>query len=204
MVQKLFIKKRTPDGGSERRQVTVLRSWQEAGGAAVYFHKNGVYGYKDGAPVRSLAELSVIATDPPAFNLAKKWWAAVGAKMSAEYYAAKDAELEELAQRSIGAAGGNASGDNTSLDMVQYIRRPIKDRRRQAFSDPSTWSAFFDQRPDWWGAAGVIEIGEYRYEMVQADPDEEGAVEDDGVESDASGSGRSEQVADESLDAVEL
>jgi hypothetical protein len=57
-----------------------------------------------------------------------------------------------------------------------YMRRPVKDKRKKAFSEPSTWPEFgFTHRPDWWGFAGVIELGIYRYEKVELEEDEEGA-----------------------------
>jgi hypothetical protein len=135
----------------------------------LYLHKNGTYGYKDGAPVKDKNELAAIA-DPIARKLALHWWQVTGQNLSDEHYQRREAQLEELAMRGV---AGAEPGDNTSLDQVMYMRRPIKDRRRAAYSDPSTWQSFFDQRPAWWGLASVIEISGYRYERIDPEAEEQ-------------------------------
>lgn len=176
MPQKLSIKLKSKTGEPFRRDIFIIRSWHDAGGQVIYLHKNGTFGYKDGAPVRSLHDLNLLSSDPAALRQAKLWWDTVGKRISEQYYLEQDARLEELAQRSIGSP--QAAEDNTSTDMVMYIRRPIKVRSRSAYCDPSVWGAFFDHRPDWWGSAHVIEIGGYRYEIVQS-ADGPGPEEDD-------------------------
>lgn len=165
MPQKLSVKKRNDKGEPYRVEVTVLRSWHDAGGKTIYLHSNGVFGYKDGAPVRDFSELAPLASDKMSYQVAERWWNTVGAKASKAYYDAHDEQQRELAMRGLGG-GGTGAMDSTSLDMVQYIRRPIKKRSKDAYCEPSSWPEFFDQRPDWWGAANVIEIDEFRYQIV--------------------------------------
>jgi hypothetical protein len=183
-MQTLYLKIVNPDGTAGRKKVTIVRSWHEGSGRIIYLHQNGVYGYKDGSPVKDLRELDTIS-DPYSKKLAVFWWNSNGKLLSDEYYRKQGEHLERLAAR---AAGQAAPGDNSGCDQIYYMRRPVKNRARSAFSDPATWSSFFDRRPDWWGAANVIEIGEWRYERVdpeaieQVARDEKAGVTEGGEE----------------------
>lgn len=169
-MQTLYINKRDPDTGESRRvAVTVVRSWSDVSGANIFLHSNGIYGYKDGAPVRADAEFAIIG-DPIQRRQAEKWWSLVGREMSAKYYNERSNEIESRNLRGLPALDAGA----LDLDSVLYRRRPIADRRRVAYGDPSLWPVFFASgRPDWWGHAGVIEIDGYRYERVEIDEEED-------------------------------
>lgn len=176
MAQKLYVKVIGPDGKATLKEVNVIRAWQESDGRQIYLHTNGVYGYKDGAPVKGSDEFSIIG-DPTQHKMAMMWWNKVGKDMSGGYYARVAAEIEK---RQMIGIPDVVAGDSSDLDAAMYMRRPIKDKRRKAFSEPSTWPELeFTQRPDWWGYAGVIELGIYRYEKVEVEeepkPEEEEA-----------------------------
>lgn len=162
MAQKLRLKVKKPGGADTFINVTIVRSWIDADGRALFLHTNGVYGDKTGAPIKSIHDLDIITNDIQK-RLATQWWNMLGKKISAQFYESKEAAMEKLAMESVSDV---FTGDNTDLDQTMYIRRPVKTRARSAFSDPFTWSQYFSQRPDWWGSAGVIELGEFRYEMV--------------------------------------
>jgi len=161
-MQTLFVK--TTDGKGKSTMVTVhvVRSWQDASGRQLYLHANGIYGYKDGSPVKNETEFDLIH-DAFQRDRAMRWWKNHGKGVSEEFYAGKARDLAEL-QKDIIVPG---AGDNSDLDAVLYRRRLIKDRRRVAFSPPTTWFELFSQRPEWWGVAGIIELGEFRFERAE-------------------------------------
>ena len=163
MAQKLFVKTTDGKGGSRTKEVSVIRSWQESDGAQIYLHSDGVYGYKDGAPVRKAEELAIIG-DPIQSKMARTWWARKGEALSREYYARLQAEIEE---RQMDGVPVPVEGESSALDAITYMRRPVGGKGKKSFSDPSTWPEYgFNDRPDWWGHAGMIELGGYHYEMV--------------------------------------
>jgi len=164
MPQTLYLQDRDiKTGKSAQREVRVIRSWSEADGRQVYLHTSGVYGYKSGEPVVAKKELDIIV-DPTQRKLAYMWWDRIGQAMSQTYYAERQAEIEKG-----NLAGTPMASESSDLDSVLYIRRPVKNRARSAFSDPYTWFEWFDKRPDWWGHAAVIEMGEWRYELLDAE-----------------------------------
>jgi hypothetical protein len=146
------------------KKVVVIRSWQKADGAQLYFHSNGTYGYKDGSPVRTRAELE----DPGLIGneeqrkLALVWWDRKGVDESKKYYASQAERSRLVAERSPGVM----RQVDSDLDIIMYMRRPLADRRRAAFGEPFTWFTMFENRPGWWGDAEIIEVGQYRYEKV--------------------------------------
>jgi hypothetical protein len=159
MAQKLYVKTTGPDGKAALRKVMVIRSWQESDGRQIYLHANGVYGYKDVSPVKKVDEFSII-TDLTQHKMAIIWWNKVGKDMSAGHYDRVNAEVEKRQMEGLQVV---VEGESSDLDATMYMRRPVKDKRRKAFSEPSTWPEFgFTHRPDWWGFAGVIELGIYR------------------------------------------
>ncbi|MBC2712056.1 MAG: hypothetical protein HGJ94_14050 [Desulfosarcina sp.] len=165
-MQDLYVKVKDPETGqTSQKKVTVIRSWSDVSGAHVYLHANGVYGYKDASPIRTEADLTVI-TNPRQNQQAKKWWRMVGQEMSRKYYDDQNRVLDELNARGVPDLDAGA----LDLDAVLYSRRPIKDRRAAAYSDPTLWPVWFTLgRPEWWGHAGVIEIGGFRYQVVEVD-----------------------------------
>ena len=172
-MQKLFIKEVGNDGKPILRPVYIIRSWQESDGKQIYLHHNGIYGYKDGSPVKGKEEFEIIS-DSHQRKLAETWWDRSGKQISEKYYA----NLEKtLAARQDGLEG--FAGSASDLDAAQYVRRLITDRKKNAWSEPMSWfECSPDGRPDWWGKATVIEIGNYRYKSVEAEPGLPGDDED--------------------------
>ena len=161
-MQVLKVKTVNKEGEKTLRSVKIIRAWSDASGAMVYLHHNGIYGYKDGAPIRDPKEVNIIG-DGRQKILALSWWERAGHKISQQYYEEREKELMERQESGITPLG---MGDVSDLDAVQYVRRPVKDRKRAAFSDPHTWYEWFEARPDWWGQAAIIELGAYRYEIL--------------------------------------
>jgi len=179
MAQKLFVKAMDEEGKTFMKEVHIIRSWQESSGAQIYLHMSGVYGYKDGSPVRDIKEFNIIG-DPIQKKAALAWWNRTGKKMADEYYKEQEAIIEERLKREL----PKSEGDDSNLDTVQYTRRLLTDRRKNAWSEPSTWFEWFDSRPDWWGHAGLIEIGNHRYKQIDVteeefDPDDTEPEEDE-------------------------
>jgi len=160
MAQTLFVKEKDENGKDRLRPVKIIRAWQDADGRQVFLHHNGVYGYKDGSPVKSDQAFDLIDA-PVQRKLAQAWWDKIGRRMSEEHYAQRD--QEELERQTQGVPVVN--GDSSELDMVLYRRRPLKGKR--VFGDEKTWYACVEQRPDWWGQAAMIEIAGYRYERTE-------------------------------------
>ena len=161
-MQVLKVKIVNEKGEKSVLSVKIIRAWGDSGGAMIYLHHNGIYGYKDGSPIRDAKELNIIG-DVRQKTLALSWWERIGHKISQQYYDEREKALIERQEAGIMPLG---MGDISDLDAVQYIRRPVKDRKRAAFSDPHTWYEWFEARPDWWGQAAVIELGAYRYEIM--------------------------------------
>lgn len=168
MSQTLYVK--TPGGG--QKPVQILRTWLDASGKSVYLHANGRYAYKDGAPLKSSAELDLIS-DRGQRTLAKAWWERFGGKESAEYYAALDAKQLE-------AAGDfqESAVDISDLDAILYVRRPTG-KKKGAITSPHAWMEWFTKRPDWWGQAKKIDFPDYAYEMQDIMADEPSVISAD-------------------------
>lgn len=146
-------------------KVKVVRSWANADGPNIYLHHNGVYGYKDGAPVKSEAELIATIHAPVQQRMARSWWRAIGNRLATDYYAAKQ-QMEESASADYRQLD---DGANSALDMLLYRRRGVK--AGSAISGAKSWMEMgFAERPDWWGQARLIEFGEWVYERVD-EPD---------------------------------
>ena len=160
-MQKLMIR---PSGAKDTdplKEVFVLRSWANASGAAVYlFHGTGIYGYMDGSPVKSEADLDLIDS-PIQREVAKKWWAARGKALSEEFYA-RQAERE--AERA-GDFRARGSVPDTDLDYVMYQTKA----GNADWSAPVSWMDRFSVRPDWWGQAREIAFNDMAYRMVTND-----------------------------------
>ncbi len=166
MPQTLFVKITKEDGKEIMKQVVVLRSWQDASGAQVFLHHTGVYGYKDGSPIKSQAELNVIAS-PAQKSAAAAWWKNQGEKLSKEFYKAKaEAEMERAKTYQ-----HNVAEDNADLDQVQYLKQSPDGEL-----GPFSWTQLFESRPDWWGQAEAVKFGDCTY--LQAGIDIEGAGKD--------------------------
>lgn len=161
-MQKLQVKVKNKDGSTGLKTVTVIRSWAESDGRQLFLHLSGVYGYKDEAPVISANEF-ILISDPHQKARAQDWWDREGKDISNVFYERKEKEDAERQDAEVPAV----EGDFSSLDVIQYIRRPIAQRSRAAYTNPGTWYEWFEGRPDWWGYARVIEIRGYRYEIVE-------------------------------------
>lgn len=176
MPQILYVNERDPKTGKNtQREISVRRSWSRAEGQQIFLLVNGVYAYKSGEPVVSDTEFDLIG-DPVQRKLSQAWWDRIGRAMSEKYYAEKQAAIEAANLSGMPALAESGSNE---LDAVLYIRRPVKNRSRSAFSAPATWYDWFDVRPDWWGHAGVIELGEWRYES--SDGEHVGEKEDEAL-----------------------
>lgn len=166
MAQKLFVKSTDENGKIYMKEVFIIRSWQESTGNQIYLHANGVYGYKDGSPVRNDKEFNIIGSLVQR-NAALAWWNRKGKTLSEDYYRRQ----AEMVETRILADVPVVEGDASDLDTVLYSRRPVSDRSKNAFSEPTTWFDWFDKRPDWWGHAPLIEIGGFRYKMIETSED---------------------------------
>lgn len=168
---------KSSDGST--KTVTVHRSWQDITGRHVFLHANGVYGYKDGTPVRTVSELDVLP--PEHKRLALAWWERAGKAMADVHYGRKEEEAarkagdfqEELAAREY----------NTQLDSILYSRRAIvKGKPKGAVTAPKSWMEFgFTRRPDWWGQAQAIAFSDYAYTILNPEsetqnPEQTGAL----------------------------
>jgi hypothetical protein len=159
MTQKLVVKTKNKDGSENIKHVNVLRSWQDSDGAQVFLHSNGVYGYKGGEPVRSVAELSIISAVHHR-RAAESWWERAGRKMADEHYTAIDEQLAAMAG-DFAAASGTADSD---LDMILYYRTAIKGEGASEVQGPFSWMEIFSNgRPDWWGQAKQINFDDWIY-----------------------------------------
>jgi len=171
-MQVLQLKKRDTEGREVTVGVKVLRSWHDGSGRSIYLHADGIYGYKDGAPVRNKAEFDVIGSKIHR-ELAHRWWDATGKELSRKFYEQKESEerarLDDFVINDRQAA--------TELDSVLYRVRPKakKGEKKADWGAPFAWMEKFDSRPDWWGQAEKIEMRGFEYE--KADP---GAAETTG------------------------
>ena len=161
-MQVLQLKRRDEQGQEAVVGVKVLRSWQDGSGRQVYLHANGIYGYKDGSPVRTQAELDVIGSKIQR-EMARRWWDATGKKLSAEFY--KKKEDAERARHDDFIESSSES--STERDQVLYRVRP-KGGRKADWSEPFAWMERFNVRPDWWGQAEGIVLKGFEYEKVDA------------------------------------
>ena len=163
-MQKLFVKEKDKDGKTGLRSVHIIRSWQESDGKQIYLHHNGIYGYKDGSPIKNVEEFGII-NDPHQKKLAEAWWDRSGKVFSEKYHA--DAE-KAMEARQAGIEGVTAS--TSDLDAAQYVRRLITNRKKDAWSEPLSWfECAPNGRPEWWGKANIIEIGDYRYKRIDTE-----------------------------------
>ncbi len=162
MAQNLFVKVTMDDGKEVMKKVIILRSWQDASGAQIFLHHTGVYGYKDGSPVKTQAELKIIKT-PAQKSAANAWWKTRGEKLSKEFYTAKaEAEMERAKTYQ-----HNVVEDNADLDQVQYFK-DTPDGEQGPFS----WTQLFPTRPDWWGQAEAVKFGDCTYKQAGIDLDD--------------------------------
>jgi hypothetical protein len=159
-MQVLQLKKRDQEGREVTVGVKVLRSWQDGSGRQLYLHANGVYGYKDGAPVRTKAELDVIGSGVQR-EMARRWWDSTGKQMSEKHYkAVEDAERARMADFVI-----DDRAEQTERDQVLYRCRP-KGGTKKDWTEPFAWMEKFEARPDWWGQAETIVLRGFEYEQA--------------------------------------
>jgi hypothetical protein len=160
-MQILRIKKRDQANKEVTVAVKILRSWQDGAGHQLYLHADGVYGYKDGAPVRTKAELDVIGSGVQR-EMARQWWEATGKELSKSFYRRiEDAERARAADFVI-----DDRAEQTNRDQVLYRRRPKGAAGKKEWSQPFAWMEMFTARPDWWGQAESIIMRGYEYEQA--------------------------------------
>ncbi|MFW5930452.1 MAG: hypothetical protein ACOCQI_01760 [Desulfosalsimonas sp.] len=161
-MQVLQLKKRDEEGVERTVGVKVLRSWQDGSGRQLYLHSNGVYGYKDGTPVRTKGELDIIGSSVQR-EMAKQWWEASGRELSRKFYEEqKQKERERMADFRV-----PDSGSQTEYDQAMYKRKPVGSKKKEDWSEPFAWMEMFDKRPDWWGQAEKITLQGYQYAKVK-------------------------------------
>lgn len=172
MSQTLQVEISDAGGVKTTKTITVLRSWQDGGGAHLFLFGNGSYGYKNGEPVRASTEFSII-TSPVQQRAAMAWWERAGAELSKRYYEAKEAHEASMAG-DFQEPGGK---ENSLLDAMLYTRSP--QGKPEAKPDgPFTWMDLFSQRPDWWGQALSITFGDFVYQRAEAAEQGTPAMED--------------------------
>lgn len=156
-MQILHVTKRKPDGGASAATVRIIRAFSANAGATVYLHHDGTYGYKDGSPVRSRAELDIIPAGPQR-DAAHAWWDHIGEAAAAEYAQRRLAAEKRRLEQSLPAAV-----PDSARDTVMYHRfRAVDDDK----GPPRAWMAYAEHRPEWWGAAELIQIGGWIYERA--------------------------------------
>lgn len=158
-MQVLTLKRRDEAGRETTVGVKVLRSWQDGSGRQVYLHTNGVYGYKDGSPVRSKSELEAIGSSV-AREMAYQWWEATGKDLSAQYY--REIEEKERARQADFYEPGYGDSQ-TELDQVMY---KLREKGKKTWGQPFSWMEKFSSRPDWWGQAESIVLKGVEYKKV--------------------------------------
>jgi hypothetical protein len=177
MPQKLFIKDykrdeagrpiKDPKTGKfiqESKEIYIIRSWSKQNGTQIYLHANGVYGYKDGSPVKSRKELE----DPDLIgskiqrDRALAWWDRKGESYSKEFYEKRERMLAEIEDET------PVTEKISELDAALYMRRAVsaKGGASKKYSEPSTWFEWFDERPPWWGLLDIAQDAEYYYKKV--------------------------------------
>lgn len=163
MPQTLYVKTKS----GSHIEVTVLRSWSDISGKHIFLHAHGLYGYKDGSPVRNVTEFDIIG-DQNQRRLAVHWWERIGKEYSARYYEAEETRARER----IGDFRIEEEINQTVYDAVLYARRPAG-IKKGAVSAPRSWMEWFAKRPDWWAQAKKIEFLDYVYEMLDEEAGKE-------------------------------
>lgn len=169
-MQHLEVKVRNENGQETMKTVKVVRAWSTQS-TSIYLHHDGTYGYKDGAPVRNLAELEAVITHPGHLNNARTWWKQRGQAMSAAYYQA----IAEREQAKIGQFQESGADDQSALDEALYLRRDLSKGKKSALSGPLSWlDCGYGSRPDWWGQAENIVFGRVQYIKAEGEAEEAG------------------------------
>jgi hypothetical protein len=176
-MQTLFVRDKVvgEDGkiSEKDRAVHIIRSWSAAGGAELFLHASGVYGYKNGSPVMSPSEFSIMGNEIQK-QAAMTWWERKGKKLSEKHYA----DQKQKAQEAYENASPNLERVDV-LDMALYTRRVAgKKGGPKPFSPPGSWLEFgFMVRPAWWGLVKACEDKVYVYRL--ANPEVVGLTEAD-------------------------
>jgi hypothetical protein len=143
------------DGKETVKKVTILRCYQDAGGGEVYVHANGTYGYKDGSPIRTEAELDIIG-NPRHKSVAVQWFRKNQKQIDEHYRKRAEEELEALGDFNPSAR------PQSELDLVQYHRFETG-KRPKKFAESFAWMELFKLRPDWWGLADELTFPDWTY-----------------------------------------
>jgi|GEM_PF-1703331 len=159
MTQELKVKKMI-NGKEQLVTVEVLRSWSESSGRHIFLHMGGLYGYKNGNPVKGMGELDVIPEGVHR-EAAKSWWRRLGKKLSEDFYAKEEEKSRVLA----GDFSEEESPDSADLDNILYARYAA-DEKRPENVEPCPWTEFFKERPDWWGQANSLSFNDWIYEKL--------------------------------------
>lgn len=158
-MQTLWVKTKDAAGNDLKRKILVKRAWTNISGLGVFLHMDGTYGFRDGAPVRSLADIREVIHDKIQLKAAENWWDRIGEKQSAAYYDALEKRRRLLAGD---YTEGPVEGDS-DLDMILYSKIPAGEAPED-HQVPNTWMELgFKKRPDWWGQASGIQFDDFLY-----------------------------------------
>lgn len=159
MPQILTVITKKPDGTEVSVKKKVLRSWQDAGGQQIYLHADGTYGYKSGAPALNKEAFDIL----PELHrkAAMSWWHRKGQAASAEYYQRQLAADAKRAQLQI----DDPDAPDTEKEAVLYYTQPANDAQAP-LAGLAYIERFGERRPDWWGQAQEIVLGDERFIMA--------------------------------------
>lgn len=160
-MQRLKVKTKDDQGREAVKYVTVIRTWTDADGMQIHLHTDGVYGYKDGSPVRTKEELENIPQEDHR-DMALAWWNNGGKKRSAEHYRA----LREKQKARISDYSPTPAQAASDLDQTMYHRYPAAGGKPKELPPAQPWMQFFAKRPDWWGQAAGVSFDEWTYERA--------------------------------------
>jgi len=169
-MQKLHVKIKDRATGDEKVvEKNYIRSFDQGDGQQVWLSEDGTYCYKTGDPVRTRGELETIIGSKIQRDMALNWWDRFGHKISEKFWEEHEEYLRGLQGNMLKAP----EGDVSSLDMVLYQKRPTSNRSEKSYSDPLPWHGLgFIRRPDWWGVAKTIEMGDWYFRRVDLGEEE--------------------------------
>lgn len=172
MPQIVTITSTKPDGTEVSVKMKVLRSWQDAGGQQIWLHADGTYGYKNGAPALNVEAFDIL----PELHrkAALSWWHRKGKAASAAYYQRQLAADAKRAQLQI----DDPDAPDTEKEAVLYYTQPADDAGAPLTGPFAYIERFGDRRPDWWGRAQEIVLGDERF-IIAADGEALDAVTPD-------------------------
>lgn len=164
-MQKIQTNVKDPRTGKESEQsLNVLQTYCD-GGNFIHLFDTGIYGYGDGAPVKTREELETMISDPLQKRRALNWWDHIGEGVSRAYYKEVEARLNRIL--------GDYSPDavkQSDRDAALYYRLPRGEKNVPDGVTPQPWTSYFKERPPWWdGVTEEIVYKNYRYLLAFSD-----------------------------------